>query len=440
MTVLPPSQILQHPISVSSNSVSYITDSQYIQTSYNPIMTFAKRWRSSELQVEICHHYNSKVYDSGSPVIGDVIFSPIKDIRSAAVKTRLVGESKVHWENITAGATTTHRFLDLDMPIPDSAYPESGTFLAGETYVLPFHFIIPHELPTAACSHRVDSDVVRDHHLQVPPSMGNWEKDDMAASVSEVIYSIRTTIFHKPCAGEPYSMYTEAARRIKVIAPSPEQAPLNIYKSNRRYALTKTKQIRKGLLSGSLGQVTVAAAQAQTVHLFPDGRGHGDSSLPISLTFKPTALDVIPPQITKLSAKIRSYTWYQPSQVSGLPDLGSSIGEPFTVTVPVSVEPQSRLEWSQHLDTTSASSRGSGKPPLFHSTTLDVQFQLPTSTKTFLPTFHSCLISRTYAIHLSLYINNAEVELVVPIQIAIDAAPGRKSESPPVVEMVPAYS
>lgn len=404
-------------------------------------MTLAKRWRSSELQVEICHHYNSKVYDSGSPVIGDAVFSPIKDVHSAAVQIKLVGESKVHWENVTAGATSTHRFLELDMPIPDSAYPESGVFLAGETYVLPFHFIIPHELPTAACSHRVDSDVVRDHHLQVPPSMGNWEKDDMAASVSEIIYSIRTTVFYKPYTDEPYSMYAEAARRIKVIAPSPEQPPLSIYKSNKRYALTKTKQIRKGLLSGSLGQVTVAAAQAQTVHLYPDGRGHSDSSLPVSLTFKPTALDVIPPQITKVSAKIRSYTWYQPSQVSGLPDLGtSSIGEPFTTAVPVSVEPQSRVQWSQHLDTTSASSRGSGKSPLFHSTTLDVLFQLPTSTKTFLPTFHSCLISRTYAIHLSLYINNAEVELVVPIQIAIDAALGGKSESPPVVEMVPAYS
>ncbi|KAH7117423.1 hypothetical protein EDB81DRAFT_767221 [Dactylonectria macrodidyma] len=197
----------------------------------------------------------------------------------------------------------------------------------------------------------------------------------MAPVITQVIYSIKATIFHKTCADQPYSICTEAAMRVNVIAPSLEQPPLSIYKFNKRYALTKTKQIRRGLLGGNLGQVTVAAAQAQIVHLYPDGRGDGQSSLPISLTFKPTALDVMPPQLTKMSAKIRSYTWYQPSQVSGMPDLRGT-GEPFTISVPLCLEPHSPLNWSQHLDTTSASSRGSGKPPLFHSTTLEVLFQL----------------------------------------------------------------
>ncbi|KAF7556510.1 hypothetical protein G7Z17_g1378 [Cylindrodendrum hubeiense] len=285
-------------------------------------MDFAKRWRRCELQIDIHHHYGSKVYDSGSPVIGDLILCPTKDIRSAGVQITLKGESKVQLENLTAGATTTHHFLELDMPIPESSYPEAGTFLAGTTYIIPFHYVIPHELPSIACSHNVDSTVVKEHHQHLPPSMGNWEKDDMAPIFTRVVYSIKATIFHKPYAGQPYSTYTDACRIINVIPPSPEQPPLSIYKSSKRYALTKTKQIRKGLLSGSLGHVTAVAAQAQPLHLFPDGRGDAQSSVPISLTFKPAALDVIPPQVTKLSAKIRAYTWYQPSQASGLPDLG----------------------------------------------------------------------------------------------------------------------
>jgi hypothetical protein len=56
--------------------------------------------------------------------------------------------------------------------------------------------------------------------------------------------------------------------------------------------------------------------------------------------------------------------------------------------------------------------------PIFHTATVEVPFELPTSDKMFVPTFHSCIISRAYTIKLVLE-GDVKIDLVVPVQVVM---------------------
>lgn len=58
-----------------------------------------------------------------------------------------------------------------------------------------------------------------------------------------------------------------------------------------------------------------------------------------------------------------------------------------------------------------------------HEAAVYVPLEIPAGHKTFLPTFHSCLVSRVYAVQLSFGVGgaNTTVQLVVPVQVAVEA-------------------
>jgi hypothetical protein len=62
-----------------------------------------------------------------------------------------------------------------------------------------------------------------------------------------------------------------------------------------------------------------------------------------------------------------------------------------------------------------------------YTTTLSVPISLPTDKKTFIPTFHSCIASRVYTLHLTVVLGGAggekKLALVVPLQVAIASSP-----------------
>lgn len=374
---------------------------------------------SRGLAITLNHHYTAKVYTTGSTISGEATITPKKDIRFDLIRIFLSGQAVVRVQDVQGTVLASHDFLEVDMPLDSSVYPADKILRAGQTYCIPFDFVVPDELSAEACTHSTDSASIKDHHFRLPPTMGSWKTDDMAPLMNEIQYQVCASILKSKKPGHVSRSVIRASNPISVLPSSPEDPPLQITKEDKRYRLSKTTKVRHGKLGKVAGELSAVASQAATVYLSPDGRTATPTTVPIMLSYAPSSPGASPPKIKGVSGKLRSQTWWAARPFTEFPDHGCW-REPFTTTVATEACLESKDSWTLHSE--DESSIG------FWSTTLETSLSLPTSTKTILPTFHSCLISRTYSLQVRVDVDNEHIELIVPVQIVV-AQTDRKNDA-----------
>lgn len=440
----------------------------------------------SSININLENHYSSKVYTSLSPVSGKVSITTKRDVRFDSIQILLMGTTTTRVEGVNSPHQVTHTFLKVAMPIPESSYPVPRILESGHTYTIPFNFVIPSYLTDHACNHHILSENVRGAHVLLPPSMGFWEKDDLAPQMAEVEYAIKARVFREEELGGKKIKVMEASQRIRVLPASVEEPPLNLTKHDKLYALSKSKTLKKNILSGKLGRLTAEAAQPPAVVVRPDGRGAASSTARVQLRFDPASTEMLPPKITGVSAKVVGHTFYSSGTIPSLPNLGDwnkAVGADrrgsYSTSVALTGTQQQPVAtaWVQQLyagvrrdsgyssespeagsddvddlscsdrerasaplhhnharrERTSKSRKGSSSSnsssPLFHTTTISVPIVLPVDRKTFIPTFHSCIASRVYVLQLSISIggsgsSSTTLSLAVPLQVVVGAEEG----------------
>lgn len=453
----------------------------------------------SDVHIRIHNHYKTKTYTSSSPLSGEVTITTQRDVPFDSVEIILFGASKTRTEGYSAPHESQHTFLKLTMPIPESTYPVPRVLETGRTMTIPFNFVLPNFLTLSACNHKVECEEVRAHHLCLPPSMGswargNWEKDDMAPNMAEVEYSIKVRVWREASLGERPVKVMEAVQPIQVIPAVAEEAPLNLSdKDHDIYKLSKTKTIRKNLISTKVGRLTVSGQQPGAIMLQPDGTVLKGSTAMLDVKFEPVSPDVQPPKITGVSAKITAHTYYSASAVHALPDTTDWITSGLidrrgvythTTALPTqsqaqqnpwityqsrrdsgyrstspteslassedenSEESQLKKKQQHKLNnrrstmslvnlirptrqfTTSTSTNSLPSPPrrpsmapVYHTTALHVPITLPTAKRAFVPTFHSCILSRVYTLHIAVTVAGTAgttLAIDVPLQIGVE--------------------
>ncbi|KAF4456131.1 arrestin protein [Fusarium austroafricanum] len=370
-----------------------------------------KMSKKPEVHIAINGHFNSKVYTTNSEVSGVVNITPARNTRFDRIDISLDGLGETRRDGPDMTHMTSHRFLRLEMPIDDSEYPESRVLTAGTTYTFPFIFNVPAHLTSKACTHKTVSEDVWEKHMALPPSLGSWEKDDMAPDMARVTYSIQAYVLTRSKHG--FNIALGNSHCINVMPTSFEEPPLNITEKDDLYKVEKSKKVKKNIFSASQGRISAVAAQPAAIHLTKEGYEASGSSIPISFTFEPSAADVIPPQFTSASLKIQAHTWFRDQPMLNLPTRGSQVanfGYPFSV--PLS-KTKPEVQWTQNVDMESTKSS-----PVFHTATLEVPFKLPTADKMFVPTFHSCIISRAYTVKVVLD-GDVKIDLTVPVQVVM---------------------
>lgn len=367
----------------------------------------ASFFKGQELDIIVHHHFTSKHYTSGSPISGDVIISPRKDVPFDDVQISLKGMSRVRRQEGELGFRASHVFLDIPMPVDDSAFPPSRVFKGGETYKIPFHFVMPHCLPSAACTHDVESEHIRHQHLRMPPTMGSWEKDDMSPKMAKIEYSIRASVLKSTNSGfEPRAMLA-GFKMINFLPLSLEDPPLEIPKTESSYTLSKSKPLRQSILSPAIGRISVFASQPRALLLSNGVETGQQTTLSIQLAFKPMMQSTNPPESIAVAATLVSETWHYGKPIQRLPDLCFG-REAYWENVSLLPKSDVKADWSKE---------GRDTVSLFTSD-LTVPLQFPSSKHILLPTFHSCLVSRTYKIRLALKIGTTRLKLAVPLQVA----------------------
>jgi hypothetical protein len=391
----------------------------------------------------------------------------------------------------TGRTTGRHTFLKVQQPIPEGVLSDDSIFHAGITYSIPFTFVVPDRLLPFICSHRVQDEDIRHEHLQLPPSlgdpstsgMGNTPMDDLAPEMAKISYSIRARVTRWNSAGRIVEV-ADKSERVRVV-PARDEAPLlrGDCDSEAEHVLRKEKNVKRGLFKiGKTGRLTAETSQPRSLRLpHPRNKRQGEpvaSMATVNLRFDPQAAEDVPPQLDSIVSKLKVRTFFGAAPYTVLPevrkhDSWSPLHGVYPETVSLSSRNLSTVSWTRHdpssleegqrggsisssselsrrpsgYSTSSTSSSPavpdpscqyqSGSP--FYTATVLVPIALPTSSseggitagisrpKIFVPTFHTCMISRSYAVELNLSfrtpaanVSSSHVVLKTPIQISAE--------------------
>lgn len=374
----------------------------------------------------------------------------------------MLGTSKVSIERqpTAAGqmghATAHQTFLKLRQPINETEYPIPRAFDEGRTFRFPFTFVVPDYLLPQVCEHSKDNLHLKYAHTRLPPSLGDPMLagdgvsllDDMCPVMGQISYVIKVSISRKsPVEGGRPTSLASVAKKVRIIPAVDEEPPLNVPDDSHEFCLRKEKDVRKGLLRGKYGRLVIAASQPKPIQCNPPSPNGSNCSAStvatLYLRFDPLA-DEQPPRLGTIWTKIKATTFCGVTPWDDFPTKSPNLAwtqnkAVYTETLSLSSRCLGSAQWEKHSDgnnllrrdsmqssssaesVTGPSASYSGKT--FYTASILVPITLPRH-KTFVPTFHSCIVSRTYALDLcvSYHTPNANVlaptsSLKIPIQI-----------------------
>ena len=413
------------------------------------------------VDVQLDRHYSSKVYTSGSEITGRVIITCARDVPFDTFDVIFTGVAYTRLDFVQQFPTHSARtFLKLRMPLAPSDLPESHIFKAETRYAIPFNFIVPHQLTLGACNHQCENAAVREQHLKMPPSLGGWEADDQAPEMARVEYAITARATKKQTATPSNTKVKlfEQSKKLKLLPARSEEPPLDITVRDERYVLSKTKEIRKSVFSGKSGRLTASATQPGAAMLSGDAHSMSSTRTQVRFEFASSRPGATPPKINSVSAKLQAITFFSARAANHLPNLGprnkqnSNPSLTYSTSVSLFNSPVEKMTWAQHdiaserrdsgySSVGAEEAPGSGNEtegpiyphrqgkskkikscPVRHTATLDVPISIPTGNKNiFVPSFHSCVVSRTYTLQLHISTgSNTTISLFLPLQIGVE--------------------
>ncbi|KAJ3550324.1 hypothetical protein NM208_g48 [Fusarium decemcellulare] len=374
--------------------------------------------RSNELEISISQHFASKRYSSGSQVKGDVIIKPQRDIPFDRVSIKFICESSVETNSGDLPVETSHLLLDIDMPISLSVYPESRVFHGGESFSIPFEFTIPPRLGTAPCAHTFRAEGLRDLHSQAPPSTGCWERDSMAPKGVKIEYAVQATLWSSSTEGSPSMAILGSKKTIQVLPCGVEHGPLVVPHMNPNYCLESSKRLRTTLFSRATGQLTLSADQPRAIQLKYSGCGFYPTTLTAKVVFRPFRDNSLPPDTCNISLKLESETWFRDRPMNDFPNLVGQIAD-YSVDETLLTKASTLLSWviTERRESNASNDQQSS---ISYLSTIEVELpSFSSSERIFLPTFYSCLSSRTYKLRVIVHIGSTSLLLALPVQLLL---------------------
>jgi hypothetical protein len=343
-------------------------------------------------------------------------------------------------------------FLKLRQPIEDIEYPTPRVLESGRSYQFPFTFVVPDRLLPQVCTHAKQNAHVQRSHTMLPPTLGDpmlasngkTLLDDMAPEMSQIAYIIRASVHQKQLAGHGVKSIAAIAKKVRIIPFVEEEPPVDIT-GNSSLCMRKEKSVKRGTLRSTLGRLVASTSQPKPIQLLPPTCEPSDTVstvATVNLRFDPVKNEQ-PPPLGSMTSKLRASTFYSASPWDDFP---CSTGVPFaqvgrglyTENVPLSTMCVASAQWTKQSasndtrrDSTSSTSSDSSTGPssafigdTYYTASIVIPVTLPKS-KAFVPTFHSCLMSRTYSLDLALTyhtpaanIMTPTISLRVPIQFA----------------------
>ena len=339
-------------------------------------------------------------------------------------------------------------FLKLRQPIEDIEYPTPRVLEGGRSYQFPFTFVVPDRLLPQVCTHTKKNEHVGRSHTMLPPTLGDpmlasngkTLLDDMAPDMSQIAYIVRASVHQKQLAGHGVKSLAAVAKKVRIIPFVEEEPPVEITESSS-LCLRKEKSVKRGTLRSKLGRMVASTSQPKPIQLLPPTCEPSDTVstvATVNLRFDPVRNEQ-PPPLGTMTSKLRASTFYSSSPFDDFP---FSTGVPFAQVgrglyaenIPLSTMCVASAQWtkqsssndsirrdsttSSSSDSSSSDSSSSGPSCTFtgdtyYTASIVIPITLPKN-KAFVPTFHSCLMSRTYSLDLSLTYHTPATNIMTP--------------------------
>ena len=418
---------------------------------------------------------NRTTYTTLDKLEGVVQITAPTDTSFDDIDVEFVGTSRTYVERLTTAAAISgrseafHQFLKLLMPRMQQYYPENNILKAGKTYEFPFVFVVPQQLLPRVCQHKIVNETLRDAHTQLPPSFGDIgeneatnksekKADDMVPEMASIRYGVFARISKNKDQESDANRATIAskAKRLRIVPATPEQPPLAIENDDAEYTMRKERVIRKGPLRPKLGTLVVEAKQPPSMRM----RARSDAEqqpavATIMLRFDPVDEKAPPPRLGSLSSKLKVCTFFASTSRSTYPTKQASLLDMaqgmHSEQLNLASRCMANVEWTKHTRSrtpspvrrdSACSTASVGLTPstpapstafkgkCYYTAKILAPVNLPTN-KAFVPTFHSCLISRVYQLKLELGLHTAglggTIDLKVPFQISCEGSSGANS-------------
>lgn len=246
--------------------------------------------------------------------------------------------------------------------------------------------------------------------------------------MTRIFYLLKAVIKKTPIEADDEEIIAAVGKKIRIIPTVEEEPPLSLADNCIEYRTKEETTIKQGLRRNKQGQLTLSALQPRPLQLELSSNNTTQSTgtvTTLDLRFVPET-DEQPPQLNTLTSKIKALTF-----LSGepLPDYPTNLTIPdglkfnkytYQRTVPLLSLRVTSVRWQRH-DCHCSGLKLSPSPDVFYTTSIVIPTNLPDG-KAFVPTFHSCFVSRVYALELSLSyftLNRLEktASLRVPVQI-----------------------
>lgn len=278
----------------------------------------------------------------------------------------------------------------------------------------PFTFFIPSALPTESCSHVVSDPLVRYAHTALPPSLGgktpcaprSKKADILTPNAVEIRYCIKATlqacqqyqepelstireiyIIPTPSSERPPPAFTPATNN----SDKPSQLALENHESLMKAQIVRNIFRRKeGRLVGK-----ILHAGPLTMHLHR--QRPTEATIPLRLRYY--SASGICPRLHRLTISIRASTVFS---LSPSPDIAyqtrSHQSSVYTKTLQIATQDMSNTTW----EATPCLTETDPQIEMKYDTLVPMSFSLSPDTP-FVPTFHSCMVGRSYELEVRVY-------------------------------------
>lgn len=413
-------------------------------------------------------------YTTLDKIEGEVSITAPSDMKFDTIEINFTGSERTYVEILSTTAPTSTKafayrpFLELKQPINAAASPQHRVLQAGRAYKLPFTFVIPEQLLPQACRHATDNDQVREAHVSLPPSLGHpilpsdgkSSLNDLAPDMSTVLYAIKVKISRdREGEGKPIIL-ADVAKKIRVIPAYDEHPPLNIPAGkNDDYSLRKEKDLKKGMFKGKLGRLTAEAAQPRSLRLHAprsESSCRVTTMATMNLRFDPAEENARAPRLGRLVTKLKVATFFASAPMRDIPSNSAAFRFDnrrglYVETLNLSSRNVESVQWEKHTATSDAE-RGSSAHSVssaasipepssaycgktYYTASIVVPITLPED-KSFVPTFHSCLISRIYVLDFSLSVHTPGTSVTSPmmhLKVPVQVSSERNADAQPLI-------
>ncbi|PYH90912.1 hypothetical protein BO71DRAFT_486712 [Aspergillus ellipticus CBS 707.79] len=380
------------------------------------------------------------VFSTFDAVSGEIDILFENDITYSDLNISLEGRTTVTITNEFGGQTKAdetflkpqglvdHKFYSpVYQPKPRSA----------ETH--PFTFIIPKALPPHSCSHSVRDTLVPYAHTELPPSLGiqpspsrdERRPDDLSPRTISITYNIAVSfLLH-----DTHPPRTVSARRKICILPAtsserppPPFAPSigppdhTLERFNPDMAATPfsaQETLRHGVLRKQLGQLSLSAVQPAPLSIHVNEEGGVYPMLTVHAQFE-SHHSSPPPVLQRMVTSLRATTFFSIFPWTEIPKNPAAVRKQtqsgaYVKSVPLGVSELGSVEWEGVIFPKGMADKR------VHEACMQMPVVLP-SDRALVPTFHSCLVARSYELRVRVEYRgglSGNVEVDVPVTVVV---------------------